>query len=384
MKIGILTFHRSQNYGSVLQAFALSSFINNALKQNAEIVDYVPEAINNYNIFVSPKSLRDVVRNAVSLANFHMRKMRRDGFTEFLNNRLPLSRTVTANDNCARFISDNYDAVICGSDQIWCPDAPEFQSIYFLHNVTDCKKIAYAASIGNGKLTDQVKVPSVKEDLLDFRGISMRENDGCEQIKSITHRNDVNTVVDPTLLLESKDYDRICSPRLINNDYIFFYSVGFNKQDAEFVRALSKATKKPVYTLFSNTNSLKYKSYGVKFAKHQSPEDFLSLVKYADLVISSSFHGTAFSVIYKKTFFSLFRIDENKNVITDNRIENLLKELGLTSRIKTILDVGSLELSQPQFDDKRFAEFIEKSKVYLTKQMELCNEQEDICNNSGV
>ena len=164
------------------------------------------------------------------------------------------------------------------------------------------KKISYAASMG-GKISDR---DIYKNCLSDYDYISVREDYAVKTIGEMFSQKNLATVcVDPTLLLDRKDYEKITSSRRIEGDYIFFYSVYHDDQLLHTIRLLRKKWNLPIVTLISRNNSYKVLFNGIQLPMYEAPEDFLSYIKYAKFVITNSFHGSVFSIIFEKEFYYL-------------------------------------------------------------------------------
>ena len=144
------------------------------------------------------------------------------------------------------------------------------------------------------------------------------------------------------LLLEAKDFDEICTDNKLDKDYIFYYSIDYNEQSVEMVKHISEKLNKPVYIIFSTNKTYSVYFKGFKLAKNNAPGDFINLIKNASLILSTSFHGVALSVIYRKPFFALRTRD-----YTDARINDLLTEIELKNRYIDYGDFKELDYSAP-------------------------------------
>ncbi len=367
IKVGTLTYHRSQNYGSVLQAYALEKLLNSFPNVDCEIIDYYPPNYKLlYSVFVKNNSLRAIARNLYVLLNYKQRKDRYDNFISFQKNYKISKNSYNEKIELMDEIDNIYDVIVCGSDQIWCTDAPDFSMAYFMPRLNNVKKVAYAPSMGYGEFKNTDYENDVKNALKNFDHISVREDDGADKIKNlIGNESKVDVVLDPTLLLPTTEYDKICANNKIKGDYIFFYSVGFRPQNAQIMKYVSEKTGLPVYTLSTSSSSLKYKSYGINISEYSSPEDFLALVKNAKLVFSSSFHGNVFAVIFRKDFYSLYTFENGKRT-DDPRLNTLYKSLGLKDRGIDIENYKNLDYFKPiEYNEEKIKSEIERSKNYL-------------------
>lgn len=341
-KVGILTFHASHNYGSVLQAYALQSVIKSNCECDCEIINFITDRQKEmYSIFYNINSVKDILRNIrVRLYKYKVRKERFENFDKFINNKLPLSEKVYKNLEELREDINKYNTLVCGSDQIWNLTIKDFDYSYFLPFEGDFKKISYAPSCGGDDIFNNIlENQEVKNYINDFSNLSVRENIAKDMLKQVTDK-DIEVVLDPTLLVKKEEWDKLCSSKTIEEDYIFFYSIDYNDDVVKMVKEISERLKLPVYILFNTSAGYKKSLINFKFAKDESPEDFISLVKNAKLVLSNSFHGTVFSIIYRKAFYILRGTYDNK-VNTDDRLTTLLKKFNIKDReinINTLRD----------------------------------------------
>lgn len=367
-KVGTLTYHRSHNYGSVLQAYALEKVINSIDNTSCEIIDYYPPNYELlYSVFVKNNSVRNVARNLyVLLKQYRQKKNRFNNFVKFQDRYNVSEKSFIENIELLKDIDGKYDTIVCGSDQIWCVDAPDFSMAYLMPNLQNVKKVAYAPSMGYGNFLGYSKEKEIKAALEKFDAVSVREKDGAEKIKALMGGDyNVQVVLDPTFLLPIEEYDKICEDRLIKEDYIFFYSVGFREQNATIMEWVAKKTGLPVYTLATNTSSNKYKGYGIKFVENSTPEAFLSLIKNAKIVFSSSFHGNVFSVIFRKNFYSLYTVKDGLRE-DDPRLNTLFESLNLPNRAVDINNFDKIDYNQIfEYDDEKINSEIKRSKEFL-------------------
>lgn len=361
-KIGIMTFHRSENYGSVLQAYALAKAIDKIRGENtAQIIDYSnPGQRELYSIFLKNNSIKNIVKNIRAALNYSQLKRRKNNFNHFINNVLPVSEEKFYNSEELKNHKSNYEKIICGSDQIWNPQSVDFSMSFFAVDF-DCKKYAYAPSIRNAQAKDFERYrDEVSNALSGFEKLSLREKDSIPVLQQFTDKK-IDCVCDPTLLLDSKDFDEICSDDKIEGEYIFYYSIDYNAQSVEMVKYIADKLNMPVYIIFSTNKTYNVYFKGFHLSKSNAPGDFISLVKNARLVLSNSFHGTAFSVIYRKNFFAL-----KANGYNDYRIADLLCETGLQSRYIDIDDMKKINLKENvEFNENAIQKMREKSLNYL-------------------
>lgn len=346
--IGILTFHKSINYGSALQAYALQQAVNE-LGYTSEIIDYKP---NNYNymyaLFRAIHSFDDVKYNIGNLQyNFVIRKSHK-AFLQFREKYMTLSDKSYEYGMNIDEINSKYENLICGSDQIWNPKSKDSDKNYFFPFPHKAKKISYAVSLNDGSLQEQKNAEEYKKYLMDFDALSVREKDAQKELEGFLNR-EVSVSLDPTLLHFSEKYNDICSERCIKEPYIFYYSIGYSYASVEAAIKLSQETGLKVYVLYTGRGAKRvlrqYKN--IHLVKSTvSPCDFLSLIKYANYVVTDSFHGTAFSIIYEKKFFSIGTMDDKGNLLRDSRICNILEKLNLESRFISAKEIKAVNIDK--------------------------------------
>lgn len=363
-KVGILTFHRSENYGSVLQAYALSKKINDILGENScEIIDYSNKNQRElYAIFLKSNSVKNIIKNVRAALNYSQLKRRKDSFTHFIENILPISKEKYNSEEDLRNNTATYSAIICGSDQIWNPLSLDF-SISFFGVDFDCPKSAYAPSIRNADINDFKEYKGqITAALEQFNYISLREKQNISVFQQLTSKS-IECVCDPTLLLSKNEFDKICVNTKLPEDYIFYYSIDYNSQSVEMVKSISKKLNKPVLIIFSTNKTYNVYFKGFKLVKNNAPGDFINLVKNASLVLSTSFHGVAFSVIYRKNFFAL-----KTNNYTDARIYDLLNEINLTDRYIDYNDYMKTDFDKSiNYNENAISELVENSTNFLIR-----------------
>lgn len=316
MKIGILTFHRAINYGAVLQAYALRKKLE-MMGNEVEIIDYICPKIRSDYLpeFSIKKSLKTSLNQLIS-APFLLR--RRKKFFSFITNNLVMSEMHETANN----IEEKYDMIITGSDQVWQYNLTGNDDIYFLKDFEDVVKVAYAASFSlkNNKISER-QFNMLKS--LDF--ISVRERENADFLKRKMGRY-VDTVCDPTFLLSKKEWEQLSHQmRPKYKNYVLAFNVLKTNGMLEFAFNLAKSSGKQLIVL---TTSVQRKVKG-KYIRTADPIEFLSLIENADFIVTNSFHGTAFSIIFQKEFF--VETIANGGII-NTRVLNLLDSLHIRGR----------------------------------------------------
>ena len=322
-KVGILTFHASHNYGSMLQAWALQTYLKGIGIEAEEInlrIDAQKDLYPNPMRFWGPKSIlfriKHPIRELQGLTKWYK-------FESFLKKHI--DTTLTEYHSWLEIQKDmpslNYDAIICGGDQIWNTTCVDFSESYYLPgNLLGIKKIAYSPSFG-GKMS-RFNNPEVqkfiKDNLSAFDFLSVRDDAGSIFLSDLLGKQ-VPAVADPTLLISVKDYTKIfCRNNTPKGDYIFYYSPFYNKNAEAIAANLGKRMRIPVIT---TNGELQSNSYFIQM-NSAGPIEFINYLKNAKFVCGYSYHLVVFSLLFHKDFAA---IDGKK----DARIMGLLKHCNL-------------------------------------------------------
>lgn len=321
-KIGIMTFHTALNYGAVFQTYALQKFLID-MGYDVKVIDYrCPYTDKIYRPFYvsDGKYLNAIVRGVLFGGVIKKKRIR---FNEFLQNRISLSKSIE-NTELLNTVSDEYDYFISGSDQVWSPISAGFDIAYFLPFAENEKKISYAASIGATNISDDI-ISEIKSRLNGFSCLSVREESAKNMLISNGVDKQIYVHIDPTFLLQKSDWDMLSSEREIKEDYVLIFNVEKPIRNIDFAKKYAAENKLKV--IYINDRTVK-KDPSITYIEAPTPEQFLSLFKYANLIVTNSFHGTAFSLIFKKDFCVELNNQKQFNV----RVQGLLEELKIHNR----------------------------------------------------
>lgn len=288
MRIGILTHPQAINYGGILQCYALCTQI---LKMGHEPIVIRREANRRLFIWEWIRTLLKVLHFPRYYTHNEVDKAIniRPFVEKYLNRTIPIRSQRQMLCVCRKY---NLNIVIVGSDQVWRRDyAMNFGYNYFLDFVpSSVKKMSYAASLGLSEWQyNRQETEQIKKLLLRYVGVSVRESEAMRLLKDNTEiiaRQDV----DPTLLLDCYDYSVITSHRLINEDYVFVYWLGKKEKIIQKIKNMEKIGKRVIAVFLQDEK------------EQMSVEDWLSYIKYASFIVTDSFHGCVFSIIFKRQF----------------------------------------------------------------------------------
>lgn len=328
-KVGVITFHNSYNCGSMMQAYALQKYLFRKNIDN-EIVDFSNEGQRElYSVFSKNKNLKSIIKNILIFPHRKGIYFNNSKYEEFKQNNLKLSRKI---ENSQELTDKDYNVVVAGSDQIWNITIQDFDKAYFLDWVKLARRVAYAPSFGAKNILTNTQNPNeyVKY-LMNFNALSIRENNGKKWIKELIGK-EVETLIDPTLLLNASDYENLidnsCVPQ---EDYIFFYCPSFDVNISKFVDKISKKYDLPVIAWSAKSYYVKgIKRFGFELPKYENPSAYLALIKNAKLIFTTSFHGTIFSTIFRKKFYTI----KNGGMYgDDDRVLTLMNSLKIMDRL---------------------------------------------------
>lgn len=302
--IGLLTFHKTTNFGSLLQTIGLYEKLKN-FNFNVEIIDYCPPAISNREFITFAKPI-----NIKNLVKFLLYYRKRRWFLHYIYHEFNLSDKINVNEISAT--TSKYDILISGSDILWGKDITNCDYTYFLDFANKKQKCySFASSVGAYELWDDDE--RISELLKNFDQITVREG---ETKKWLKNKFDINSdfVCDPTMLLTSDEWLNLFPVNRTNKrNYVLVYFDNENGKCLNDAITFARKNKKKVY--FINYGMTRK---GVKNIKPSSINDFLSLIYNADYVFTSSYHGILFSVYFNKQFFYYERQHKSRVVSLAN------------------------------------------------------------------
>lgn len=318
MRIGIATWYKNGNYGGTLQAYALMKTLQN-IGYDVEFINY-----DNTNKFIS------YIRHKIfNLRFFHSGKSRK-AIWKFVRKELSEAPILKNLRDVSEYSTKKYDAVICGSDQIWS-SLKGVSQFYFLQFADPQKRIAYAPSIGLNKIKSEY-LDVFAEYMSSIPFLSVREVQGADYIKSVTGRT-AEVVLDPTLLIDKTGWNRIMSLealkryKLAQNQYIFCYFLGDDSKYRAYVNDISAKTG--LQTVFASSGR---KEYGKNHIVCD-PFEFVGLIASAAYVLTDSYHGTIFSVNTGTKVGIFRRFSETDELNQNSRIYSIVSLLGIEEHL---------------------------------------------------
>lgn len=285
MKVATITYSNAQNYGAMLQAYALSSYLNAFCK--CDVIDY---RTFDSRWFKPRKEIKDIVVSAVQISQGKRRVSR---FEQFRKKYLPLTTICECRDDLKK-LNNEYDCFITGSDQVWNCSHGANENFFLTFADKDKKKVAYAASFGSSSIPKEY-AEAVSSYLKEISYISIREKSGAVLVERLIG-NKPPVVVDPVFLKDAAEWKQIATTVEMKKPYVFVYST---QKSANLNQAVKDFTEKNRIKIVS-THAIPGVHCFVR--KDIGPLEFLGYIMNAEYVISTSFHATAFSIIFEKDF----------------------------------------------------------------------------------
>ena len=333
-KVAIVNRTNLKNYGSVLQVYALCEAVR--------LCGFVPEVVwekgnlsKNWDVrprkllrvilkmLLHPSLLVETIKTILEVRGNKVPNIKADKFDTFVYEHLNCKFYSYSKLKCLA-ASDEYHKFICGSDQVWCSTALYVDPMMYLCFAPKAKKIAYAPSLGRSYIP-QYNVRQMKRYIKEFDSISVREEDGRHLVSVLVNR-DVSLVLDPTLLLKKSEWSIIKSS-VSHRNYILCYFLDPPKKD--FLDWLYRFAEKENLHIITLNNNISEMNDHV-LLDVVGVDEFLGIIDEAELVLTDSYHGMLFSIIYQKRFWSIERNYSQHD--QSSRQKNILKLIGLENR----------------------------------------------------
>lgn len=318
-KVGIITIYDNGNFGNRLQNYATQetlkklgvepTTLKNLRRCNIKPLNII-EAIKLHVIYIIK-----VIQNNIKKSN------REKIFEEFNKKYINLSNNYITGNN-AKKINKKFDYFLTGSDQVWNPKFKRMSYVDLLGFTSNKKKSSFSASFGISQI-EQDEENKLKKYLNDYKYISVRENEGKNIVEKAINRNDVDVLLDPTMLLTSTEWDKIArKPQNLKNEkYILLYFLGTIPKEWESeIDRIAKEYKCDIINILDKEGPF----YNV------GPDEFVYLEKNAFLVCTDSFHSSVFAILYNRPFVVFERIVKKTNM--NSRLNTLLNKFKLENR----------------------------------------------------
>ena len=377
-RVGLVTWYRGTNYGSVLQAYALRKALKNSGCKAYFLRSFNrPFTLKNIKINLFSK-YRINRRNPLDDCPFPAQKER---FAEFIKESFP-ERLQISRCGYRRMLKDT-SVFMSGSDQIWnCRH--NFDPFLFLDFAGDVKRVSYASSIGTGEIPAEYK-GEVKALLSGFSYIGVREKSAETALSALTGRKDIKTVLDPTFLLSAEEWQDFAQgsghknlpeghkplpnsyKHLLKGKYIFCYFVGKASLYEGYLQKL-KAISGLDRTVLLPSNDFPLETIsGAERIEDAGPGEFISLLSGADAVLTDSFHGSALSINLGKQFYCVKRFSDSDPLSQNSRLYDLFSLFGIGDRFLENGEPGKIDYKAVS---NRLKELRTESLSFLKKEIE--------------
>ncbi len=341
MNVGILTFHRAHNCGAMLQNYALQVVLSRmgATPTTIDFNDIGEEhRLPSFAGLTFRQRIRRVIEFVLSIGVFDLRLAR---FNRFRKRNLKTTGWIADGR-----LPSGFDCYIVGSDQVFQPNlTKQYRNAFLLEGIPWGKRISYAASFGYESLPEEFRA-IYKNSLSQFRAISVREESGARIIKNeLGLAAPVEVVLDPTLLLDSSDYEKIETKVRVPNKYVLVYSIG--GADGK-LRDVANRIVQQMAAKVIVVNACRRSRFNTPYDDwlSVSPDRLIYLIRHAAYVVTTSFHGVAFSLVYRRQFTAIIPKDSK----VAGRVPALLNRLGIPER--AIPENAPIDRIREQYDSR--------------------------------
>ena len=364
MKIKTITCHNVYNVGASLQAYALASYLK-SLNHEVEIIDYLPDYLVRHKLIggVSDKYNYPLLKQMYYLAKFPGRlkerlSQRKKEFDRFTKQYLPLTAKRYSSNEELKNDPPDADVFFAGSDQIWNTLFPNGKDpAFYLDFVSDnAVKASYAASFATKEI-DQNYIPTVNHWLSNLDYISVRERTGVDIVRQLEIEN-VTQVLDPVFLLSADQWKEIEKDLKIDEPYVLLYDFDNSETICEYALFYSRKHNCKIYSFLPS-------AVAERCFYQEGPAAFIYLINNADLIISNSFHATAFSVIFRKQFVVF-----NRSESINTRMADFIGALDLSDRLVGVSNDPGENIIDYSIVSHKLSEQIEHSKQYINMVLE--------------
>lgn len=354
MKVGILTHHYVKNYGAFLQAYALMNTIKE-IDSNCE-VEFINLVVQKHNLVNLYRNLR--IPKSVQGLKMYPRKLNRLRILARYEKLLPISKEKPTIENLKK-----YDKIIVGSDEVWNYLDYSAHPLKFAYGLNEQKVYSYAASAG--QIEDNTAIPDyVSIGMKNFTHISVRDKMTSDLVKRVLNK-ECTEVLDPTLIYDYASDKNIKKVSPFNKPYILIYGCVFTEEQKQYIKK------------FSEENGLlvigagEYEEWFDNYKIEYSPFEWVNLFACADYVLTGTFHGLMFSLIFEKNFVCM---PVYKNRI--NKTKTIIEKLGLERQLlktdDSISVFNNILISKIDYNEvcNKKNDLVLKSKEYLRMVLE--------------
>lgn len=313
MKIGLVTIAHGHNYGNRLQNYAIQKIF--------EKKGHTVETIRHPYYGFEKRTLFSVFLKRITHFKYSRIVRRIWKFTRFNQRYIRFGKRFIQSGDIDRELSNEYDAFLCGSDQVWNPGYFTEKDSYFLSFVEGKKKIALSASFGVETIEEKEEQERIAKRLNELDAISVREKSGVDIVKQLSGR-DAELVLDPTMNLTAEEWMKIeRKSKGVKDKFILVYLLGhYDKEKFEEIKKKYETENLRVIFLQNEYSKLKI---GTDEEFSMDPSEYIWLIRNSEMVITDSFHAVIFSLLFEKNFKIVKRDTIEEDIST--RIVNLIE-----------------------------------------------------------
>lgn len=374
-KIAIITWcydNGTINFGQVLQCYALQEFCR-SLYCEVKIIKY--RALwDNEELSLIPKGIEREKYEYGHRDQYVESQSREDvqKVLKFIKRFIHLSQQCYTAEELINVTKDcNY--LIAGSDQIWNPLWFDKNALLIFASAHQ-HKISYAtAGISNDIGKNKKIIQLIAKEIDSFKSVSVREPISKEILNRYTTK-EISDVLDPTLILSEERWNRICSERQVKEEYILCYCIGEIRPHKHVLKyAMSKYKVQNIVYIDMSKRKLDFCNGRFMIGRSDiGPMEFLALIRYAKAIFTDSFHGFAFSVIYKKEYYIMGRAYDTKEIFNYSRIKNIMIKFDIPERwANTKQDVDKAPPINYKSSEKKYRVWVEKSQNYIKAALDI-------------
>lgn len=334
MKVGIVTFQRENNYGAILQSFALQKVICR-IGVECETIDYHRNVVGDVIQWQKNKLIGYLKGKPDKQLYTNMEFLKMTILEKFFNQlsikkfdalRDKMKYSEKVDKKTIHRLESKYDLIITGSDQVWNPGRVNLDSTYLLDWVKDGdKKASYAASFGINEIPEKY-VEKYRQCLNNYRYYSCREMEGVKILEQLVHKEG-RVVLDPTMLMTGEEWKKYTRRYCKKEPYIFVYQLGVSDTLLKCAKILAKRKGLKIIAL-----PYPRKGENVCWMPGIGPQEWLGLIQGAEYVMTNSFHGAVFSLLFEKEVYIEITGQRVREAMK-SRIENLVRMLGIEERV---------------------------------------------------
>lgn len=365
LNVCIYTFV-AENYGTTLQAFALQRILknngvkNDIFKDNPSIGEKIGFLLKNK---YKQKLIKEkIILHKANRFSHENDKERSEKFRKFWDENMQFTNSVN-NKKDLRYISEKYNVFMCGSDQVWNPTYFKEKNLLGVFPKNK-RKLSYATSIGVSTIHKKLE-KKYRLFLNEFENISVRENTAKIILSRLIDKN-IKVVLDPTLVLEREQWEALLPNYKKENKYILCYFLSENKNYWKLAQNIENLLGIKLKIIPITRESFE-KNFDIEYGI--GPIEWINLFKNADFILTDSYHGTIFSLIFGKSFYNFKRFSDSELTSQNSRVQDFLTSFNIQDRLIDVSRTVHLNISDLIIDDNKYLQIYKKIETERKKSL---------------